>query len=73
MTDKKDCFARYESINKKIKCRALEEKDCEKCKFYRNDLKRENIEKDIKEYAKRHESKEIINALKDIFKEVKND
>ncbi len=73
MIDRKDCFARYENINKKIKCRALEVKDCEKCKFYRNDLKRENIERDIKEYAKKYENKEIVKVLKDIFKEGKND
>ena len=68
--DKKDCFARYENINKKVKCRALETKNCDKCKFYRNDLKRENIEKDIKEYANKHNGKDFINAIKDIFKEV---
>lgn len=73
MKDRKDCFARYESINKKIKCRALEVKDCENCKFYRNDLKRENIEKDIKEYANTHNSTEFISTLKGIFKEVEND
>lgn len=68
--NRKDCFARYENINKKIKCRALEVKDCEKCKFYRNDLKRENIEKDIKEYANKYSGKDLISAIKDIFKEV---
>lgn len=49
--DRKDCFARYETSNGEACCSALDYKKCNNCKFYRNDLKREDIEKDIKKYS----------------------
>lgn len=45
MPSREDCFAN----NGKF-CIALNEKKCYECKFYRNDLKIEDIEKDIKTY-----------------------
>lgn len=45
-TYKSDCFAYKDN-----KCLALKELDCKKCKFYRNDIKIENIEDDIINYA----------------------
>ena len=45
MNNREDCFA-----NAGNSCRALNEKNCEKCKFYRNDLKPEKIEKEIQKY-----------------------
>lgn len=45
MENKEDCFA-----NTDKECNALNQKNCCKCKFYRNDLNQEKIEKDIKNY-----------------------
>lgn len=45
MQYREDCFAN----NGKF-CVALNEKRCHKCKFYRTDLKMEDIDKDIKLY-----------------------
>ena len=45
-THKNDCFAyRYE------KCLALKNIDCINCKFYRNDIKMQDIENDIIAYT----------------------
>lgn len=44
--NKLDCFA-YKNKN----CRALTTIDCEHCKFYRNDITWEQIEKDIIFYS----------------------
>lgn len=49
--EKKDCFACYETSNGILDCSALDIMNCEKCKFYRNDLNRKDIEKDIKKYS----------------------
>jgi len=49
--DRKDCFARYETSNNAVNCSALTYKKCNNCKFYRNDLSRADIEKDIKKYS----------------------
>ena len=46
MSSREDCFA-----NNGKYCVALNEKRCYNCKFYRNDLNRENIEKDINVYG----------------------
>lgn len=51
MIDKIDCFARYETLNGQANCSALVNKKCNNCKFYRNDLNRQDIESDIKTYA----------------------
>ncbi len=48
--DNTDCFARFEMPNGIIKCSALINLDCKNCKFYRNDIKRKDIEKDIKNH-----------------------
>lgn len=45
--NREDCFA-----NAGNKCSALSEKNCKNCKFYRNDLKRADIERDIRCYQK---------------------
>lgn len=42
---REDCFANTENG-----CSALKDKLCHGCRFYRNDLKREDIEKDIDKY-----------------------
>ena len=49
--DRKDCFARYQSPNGEAGCSALNEKNCLNCNFYRNDLRRDEIEKDIEKYS----------------------
>lgn len=52
--NKHDCFARkttIESLEWHTECSALIVKSCEKCKFYRNDITREKIEKDINKYS----------------------
>ncbi len=48
--DLKDCFAFYETTSGEKYCSALKEKNCENCNFYRNDIKRADIEKDVKSY-----------------------
>ena len=48
--DNTDCFARFEMPNGIIKCSALINLDCKNCKFHRNDIKRKDIEKDIKHH-----------------------
>lgn len=57
--DRKDCFARYETSNGEDCCSALDVKNCNNCKFYRNDLKRADIEKDIKEYRNYDRRKDL--------------
>ena len=44
---KRDCFA----YKKEGKCKALRQIDCVGCKFYRTDLKMEDIERDIVAYS----------------------
>lgn len=51
MIDRYDCFARYETSNDKVNCSALINKNCSDCKFYRNDLSRADIEREIKKYS----------------------
>ncbi len=49
-----DCFARrtaVESLSGHTECNALIVKSCENCKFYRNDITREDIERDINKYS----------------------
>ena len=46
--DHNDCFARFEMPNGTIECTALIKVNYKKCKFYRNDIQREDIERDIK-------------------------
>lgn len=48
-----DCFAGFEMPNGVIECTVLDITVCENCKFYRNDIKREDIEKDIEKYSSR--------------------
>ena len=49
--EQKDCFA-YKERNGHSGCSALSEKDCNNCKFYRNDINQFEIEKSIKEYTR---------------------
>ncbi len=51
MIDKYDCFARYETLNGQANCSALVNKKCNNGKFYRNDLNKQNIDRDIKKYS----------------------
>lgn len=55
--DNCDCFASYKTFSGRIECSALNHAECEKCKFYRNDIKREDIERDIDYYIKGKVSK----------------
>lgn len=50
-----DCFARKEKEDG-VECTALNEMYCkkEKCRFYRNDIKRSEIERSIRLYAQKH-------------------
>lgn len=43
-----DCFA-YSKLNKG--CTALKEKECDNCNFYRTDLNRYQIEREILRYS----------------------
>lgn len=45
-----DCFARFEMPSGAIKCSVLINLDCKNCKFYRNDIKRRDIERDIRNH-----------------------
>lgn len=49
-TDHNDCFARFETSTGRAGCTALIKVNCKKCKFYRNDIQREDIERDIKNH-----------------------
>ena len=46
MENRQDCFA-----NTGSGCSALKVQDCEKCHFYRNDISKTKIEKDINKYS----------------------
>ena len=50
--DHSDCFARSEMPSGKVKCSALINFNCKNCKFYRTDIKRQDIERDIKYHNK---------------------
>lgn len=49
---RKDCFAYIERGKKERRCYCLENLECinNKCKFYRNDIKIQEIEKSIRKY-----------------------
>ena len=49
---KKDCFAFIENGKGKRKCYCLDKLECinKECKFYRNDIKIQEIQKSIREY-----------------------
>lgn len=49
----KDCFG-YRERNGHVGCTVSEVLKCENCKFYRNDINQEDIERDIKNYASIH-------------------
>lgn len=46
---KKDCFA-YKEKNGHSGCKALNEINCNNCRFYRNDIKESEIERAIRNY-----------------------
>lgn len=48
--NREDCFA-----NREGSCNALNEKNCDNCRFYRNDLNQVNIEQEVKKYKKEQE------------------
>lgn len=48
--DKFDCFGSYETPNGRLSCNVLKTANCENCKFYRNDITRNDIEREIKSY-----------------------
>ena len=51
--ENKDCFA-YKERKGYTGCKALKELYCKDCKFYRNDINEEEIERDITHYADTH-------------------
>lgn len=53
MIDRTDCFARRKSVETlkgQAECSALFSKSCENCKFYKNNITRKSIERDIQNY-----------------------
>lgn len=49
--DHRDCFALSKLNGNKV-CSATIKTDCKNCKFYRTDITREDIERDIKYHNK---------------------
>lgn len=48
--EKKDCFA-YKEKQGHSGCTALNKIDCKNCNFYRNDISKAEIERDVRHYA----------------------
>ena len=46
MENRQDCFAKTETG-----CSALQNQECKTCHFYRNDISKAKIEKDINKYS----------------------